>query len=335
MIIKAVKGFFSGGSDDLHYTLKLKGRLNLEPGSDDFLMEFEPFLKTHCLFKQVTIDLTEVTFIYPVVIFLLLGVKCQLEDRKIELNLIVNESSDVAHYLFYCGLNRIFPELEVVSQNSPVVPLAKNDVMELSWQTTLPEPYKTAADIVDWFIQKQDMSPSVEANVIDSIDEILRNIKQHSGFLNFGYVGQAFPNSSRMRLVFYDDGIGIKKHLTKMPYQETHKLFQKLISASVYKSIKDLPANHAIEKASIYEVSGTNYSKNSGAGLDFILKELSPPTNGIVSIISGDGHVAWKGGELCKSYALPFKLNGTLVAICIDIKANTILKYNTELLNLT
>ncbi|XGC81060.1 hypothetical protein ACES2L_01025 [Bdellovibrio bacteriovorus] len=330
MIIKAVIGFLTGdSSEEDHYTLKLEGRLNIEPGSDDFLSKFEPILAQNCTYKQITIDLTDVSFIYPAVIFFLLGIKTQLENKKIGFNVVVNDKSELAYYLQHCGLGNVFPEINEIEIDKSQQ-LNKRDVMEIKWLSTLADTQGTAIQIVDWFISKQMMSINVEANVIDSIEEILRNIKQHSGFSNYGYVGQAFPKSNRIRLAFYDNGVGIKKHLTKKPYKETHKRFQELISPTVFKGIKTLPSNFAIEKASIYEVSGTNYNDNSGAGIDFILRTLSPSTNGIVSIISGDGYVSWKKGEMCKSYALPFKLAGTLVAICIDVVPNSILKYKAE-----
>ncbi len=156
---------------------------------------------------------------------------------------------------------------------------------------------------------------------------------QHSGYQNYGFLGQAYPTSNRLRLVFYDDGIGIKAHITKRPYAETHVLFRQHISQEVFADMKKEAANFAIEKASIYEVSGTDYVNNSGAGLDFILRTLSPSTNGVVTIISSDGYVRWVKGTKVDSFALPFKFKGTLIAVCIDSTPDTVLAYKKELEN--
>lgn len=329
MIIRLVNLFSSIPDADCH-TLKLTGRLNIEPGGDDFLAHFEEILSAGCEYKQVTIDLKEVEFIYPAAIAFFLGLKSQLEKRKVHLNLEVKDDSDIACYLNYCGLGAVFPEITKIDISSSTVPLSQEDVMPATWTSKLADTNSIAEEIVDWFIQKQLMSSKVEAEVIDSIEEILRNIRQHSGFGNCYYAAQAYSRSRKIRLVFYDDGLGIKKHLTRKPYEETHRRFQQLISKETYRNLKAFPSNFAIEKASIYEVSGTNYTDNSGAGLAFLLEELSIPTNGNVTIISGDGYVSWTQGRIVKSYALPYKLHGTLVALKIDVVPDSILAYDED-----
>jgi len=330
MLINFVKNIFSDSKSEDCHTIKFTGRLDLDSNAKDLLHKFAPLFETKISpNKKFILDLTETTFIYPSVVFFLVGLHVQLEKLGVELNIMLDENSATTHYLYHCGLGKIFPIIDEIGKTLSNK-LNSDDVMKMTWEQTIKEQHRIATDIVDWLEKRQKLSPKVESDTIDSIDEILRNIKQHSSYDDYGFIGQAYPTSNRVRLVFYDNGIGIKAHITKRLYQNTHKRFQEFISAEQFEDMKTKPANFAIEKASIYEVSGTDYIDNSGAGLDFILRDLSPPTNGVVSIISDNGYVCWKKGELVDSFALPFSFKGTLVAICIDSKPDTILTYKKE-----
>ena len=294
-------------------TIELVGRVGFEDDPTSFFRQFERlFRPQNKPGKRAVVDLTKAEFVYPSALIFLL---CLAETLKpnVELHIRVSEKSKLHEYLLNCGFSDVFQIPSLPANFRPLVEPGK--VIRLETGTDIPNTEERAR----WFVDLIDGVDSMELYFRDraeeSIGEILRNVKQHSGCSKFYMLGQSFATSRNVRLITYDDGVGILPHLTRMPYNKQHPQFRKLISKSDYHKMHRLPANFTIEKAAIYNVSATNYIENSGAGLDFLVNDFSGPLNGTVTIISGDGFVQWKNGQRQHSIALPFKIKGTLVAI--------------------
>lgn len=297
-------------SDEIFF----EGRLNFEVQPSDFIEKFEKFFSKN---KQkqstaLTINLEKVDFIYPSTLIFLTGLLDILKEQNTDLQLRITEKSKVHEYMEYCGFSDIFgvPKLpenfESSLPRSGLLPLEKSDQL------------KDTESKASWFVGKFDAlkdNNKFISTAKDATDEILRNIQQHSKYLEYLLLGQYYPNSKNVRLCVRDNGIGIKRHLTMKSYSEHHSAFKKMVSKSDYSEISRKPANFAIEKAATYFVSATKYEENSGAGIDFIIKDFSVPYSGTVTIVSQDGLVQWKEGEKKVSIGLPFELKGTMVSI--------------------
>ena len=169
------------------------------------------------------------------------------------------------------------------------------------------------------------MSSSVETEIISSIEEILNNILQHSRYKDFFLMGQVYPKSNRIRFVFYDNGMGIKNHMVRNDYDSMHGMFKKNVSEEKFEKIKTNPANLAIELAAKNYISATNYEENSGAGINFLIEELLPVSNGKMCILSEDGIIIWDGRDQTVTYngAIGYGLLGTLVSLTLDCDPGT------------
>ncbi len=316
---------FQGSSEEVE--IKLQGRVSLEDDTEGFLATLQPAFEA---FRKgsanITLDLTEAEFLYPSALIFLLALN---EAQGQEVNLRVKEGSALHNYLRFCGASKYFEMTGVEGSTTSGNPF-DSKVFELRVLSDLSDTQKVALEIVDLIKSEQPMSGSVESAVIDSLDEILRNTRQHSGFNHCILLGQTYPTSHRLRLVIYDNGVGIKEHLTKVPYEERHKQLKELITKSRYEEMQSGSSNIAIEEASRYMVSGTDYQKNSGAGLPFLIDDLSKPTKGTVMILSGDGWVRWDMGTMKKSKALPVSMKGTLISVTIEYEPESILVYKSE-----
>ena len=305
------------------------GRISVEEEPEHLFSIFKPLLVERANFKTITIDLSDAEFIYPSALILLIGIREMLGERQISFNFKIRGGGAVHEYLTYCGFGDFFNQLPAFPLNVAKT-MQESDVYRLQIGNMLGITNIVAEQLVDLLKKKQILSAKVEADTIDSIDEILRNIKQHSKYSKYILLGQAYSNSRRLRFTIYDNGLGIKEHLTKELYSSRHSIFRQLISEELYKQMKSSPANLAIEVAARYQVSATNYLENSGAGLDFLIRNLSVPTNGIISILSGDGYVQWVQGQKVKSIQVPFKFSGTLVSVAIDCVPGSRLVYKDE-----
>ena len=244
-----------------------------------------------------------------------------LSERGRSLKIKIKEGSEVHEYLDYAGFCNQF--------NIPGFPSFKEKTLEGSvlkleeHQESLGISQK-ARELVDFLKAKQDMCQIVEAEIIASIEEILNNILQHSQASKYFLLSQAYPKSKRIRFVFYDNGIGIKNHIIKNDYQSMHPLFKKEVSEKKFEEIKNEPANLAIKIASRKHISATNYKENSGAGINYLIEDLLPVSNGKMCILSEDGIVTWgdNNKKICDD-SLKYSIKGTLVSLTLDCDSRT------------
>lgn len=283
----AIRRAFS--SDEISF----KGRLDFEAQPRAFIEKFEKHLsKKKGKDTTLTVNLEEVDFIYPSTLIFLFGLLDVLKELNIYLQLKITEKSAIHEYMVYCGFSNFFrvPELpedfEPTLKREGLLPLEKSDNL------------KNTESKAEWFInQFGDFDNKFIADARDATDEVLQNIRQHSEYSEYLLMGQYHPKSTNVRLCMFDNGIGIKKHLTRHSYAKQHKAFKKEISKSRYSEISGSPANYAIEAAAMYCVSATKYEENSGAGINYIIKDFSEPYHGTVTIVSQNGFVQWKEGK--------------------------------------
>lgn len=328
MVIK----WFKGIKDYFAETERIvfDGRVNLLENTTDFIKKIECIFQKDSKNKNFVIDLTNATFVYPNVLLLFIAIKESVTNDKI-FELEIQEGSDVHEYLEYAGFCEKF-DLDPFPNSQPKKLSQSSHVFKLEEGAQIGNYSKKACELVDFLKQSQDMSELVEAEVISSIEEILRNILQHSNCSKSYLIGQAYPTSKRIRFAFFDNGIGIKAHMTRNPYDNMHKVFKQHVSEQQYSRIKQDPANLAIVEAAKYGVSATNYQENSGAGLNFLINDLSKVSNGTVTIISEDGIVIWKEGNESPflQAKLPFKIRGTMVSLDLNCHPEAKLVYNYE-----
>ena len=309
---------FIFAKDEHVLRIEPEGRLTLE--DEEFIHTFASL--KHKLGQELTLDLTKATFVYPSALLFILALR-----ESAAFKVIAEPDSDVYKYLQHCGAIKF---LDIQAAESDTLSSFDSDVVRLIHGSVLQGSQHVANQLVDMLKVQQPISALVEANLIDSIEEVLRNVRQHSGYSNFFILGQAYPTSKRIRFAIYDNGIGIKGHLTRLPYEKTHRYFQMKVTKDRYMQLLASPANLAIEEAAKYEVSATDYEDNSGAGLDFLLRRLSSVTNGKVVIVSQDGCVTWEAGVQKSSFALQHNFPGTLVSVSIDCEAGKIIAFKGE-----
>ena len=297
----------------------LEGRPNLVTESSVLIKKIaEAFLNIDKNVK-VVVDLRKSKFVYPSTFFFLIALKETVERKGIIFEVDVAQGGNVHEYLDYSGLCEEFdiekfpPEEDKNLENV-------HDVYRLQTGKEIPDCNVEAEKIVDFLKERQEMLPQLEKEIIESIDEIFRNINQHSGCEKYYLLGQNYPTSKGVRFVVYDDGIGIKKHMTRKSYDEMNINFQKNVSKQDFAIIEQEPANKAIFQAAQHGVSATEYEENSGAGINYLIKDLSSISKGKILIISGDGIVLWKEGvpEPFLNAPLPFEIIGTLIALDLD-----------------
>lgn len=300
--------------------------------TEDFFNKFRPLFERKPKSKNFVIDLRKVSFIYPNVLFFLIALRETFKDKSVRFAVEVSDGGDCYEYLDYAGFCKEFGITPFPEDADRKLVMDAN-VFHLENITSLTNYSLKSVELVDFLKRSQDMSAQVETEVIASIEEVLRNILQHSSSDKSFLIGQTYPTSGRVRFVFYDNGLGIKRHMTQAPYDDMHPVFKKHVARDKYQAIKDSASNLAIVEASRYGVSATNYNDNSGAGLNFLIKDLCSVSNGVVTIISEDGIVIWKGGSSIPFYnnSLPYKIKGTLVSLDLDCHSGTRLVHKNEL----
>lgn len=301
--------------------IRLEGRVCLETNPEKFFSLFQELfsichrnvpLRVGKSARKVIIDLTKAEFIYPSALLFLVSLPQSLHP-EVELTFEVKEKGLVHEYLCNCGFGHIFKIPELPSEFRKLVP--KGEVIEMESGTHVADEEAKARSFLDMVNKNNQMTTFFRNRSEESVSEILKNVKDHSRCTVFYLLGQGYPTSKNARFVVYDNGIGIKRHMTLLPYSKQHKYFQQKVSAADHKRIRESASNVAIEIASIYGVSATKYVHNSGAGLDFLINDFSKTTQGSVSILSGDGYVCWSAGKKVTSIPIPYEIHGTLVSI--------------------
>lgn len=279
------------------------------------------------LITGVTLDFRSTKFIYPAYLVFIIAVAVDLRKKGISTTASFTRDSQLHEYIFHSGFDAYFRVAAFThgkeSLNSEVFKVCKYSVGDLF-------PQRTSQSLVEFIKSKQALSSKVEGHLIDSLHEIIRNIVQHSSFENAYFVGQTFPQVNRIRIVFYDDGQGIKSHLTRMPYSQTHKVFQSEVSQDLYELLLSSRSDLSIITAAKLGVSATNYEDNSGAGLDFIINDICRATSGSVVIISADGYVLWENGIQVLNFPLNYSIQGTLIAVTMGYESDSILTFKGE-----
>jgi len=315
--------------DNNRIEIRFSGRVGFEHGgSKEFFEKFVPLFSDNS-FDEVIIDLSKADFIYPAAMLFVLATTRMFERASFTLSIPLN--TELHEYLHYCGCENFFDSFppadeqhSKLNKDARVFKLHQYDSGEMTDTNVI------AGALTEMYESQQAMSLMVKANIIDSIDEVLRNVKQHSEFTKVLIVGQTFPISKRIRLAIYDDGIGIRTHLTRKDYNDLHHFLKSQFTVALYDRMKNEPANLAVEYAAKECISGTNYEHNSGAGLSFLINDLAKPCNGDIFIVSENGFVHWNKGEVKESFALPYKIKGTMICMKVDVLPDAKLIYNNE-----
>lgn len=312
--------------------ISLEGRVDFDRNSRTFFDKFANFFNTApVLISDLIIDLTKVEFLYPSALLFILSLREYAINHDIGFAVTVEEGSPIHEYLIYVGCSQYF-EIHPWPLDKPrTIDSKVSPLYGLDAGVQVTDPGKKARRIVELLEAKQTLSIRVESKAIDSVEEILRNTQQHSSSRNYRLLGQVFPTSKRIRFAFYDDGVGIKSHITRLKYLDAHPLFRKEVSEPLFEEMRRATADVAIEVAARNYVSGTNYKENSGAGFNFLINELSKPTQGTVSILSANGYVRWESGVIVEKIGLPYAIPGTMVSWTVNFTPDTILAYKSEM----
>lgn len=328
LTIKNAFDYFSGKNEKVSLIFPKRIDFEDENYTEQFFKSFEVFFDSKKKNKVIELVLNDTEFIYPSTLIFFTALIETLPRGSFALGCNLHQDSPVHEYIFHCGFDSILKLPKFDQRKSTIA----SEVIRLQEFNGKINESKQAKSLIDLIENNQKLSPRVRAAIVDSFEEIFRNINQHSEASKTFFIAQTYPRSNRVRFVIYDNGIGIKTHITRLEYAKTHQAFKELIDEPMYVEMINKTANLAIEKAAINMVSGTDYTQNSGAGLNFVIQDLLLPTNGKLTILSEDGMVTWKAGKVSKSLGLPFKIKGTLVSVTIDVDSQTILKYKSEVL---
>ena len=264
------------------------------------------------------IELSGVDSVSPFHLLLLFAMKNIYEKKGVPLALIIKEEADFYKFMLETGIAKAFGCLPhgkkstsrgIGSQHQLSI---VNSTVFLTGKTI--SSYSSMAEsAVRDLLNHYD----VKYNIIDALDEILRNVGQHSGFKDFYLITHLDKDNKLFKFAVYDDGIGIRTHLSKKPYDEMHPIFRKQVSRTAYNEMTN-SHKKSIELAIIDGISGTDYSVNSGAGLNFLLNEVCACC-GTVFLYSGNGFLEWKNRQK-NLFKVKSTIDGTLIAGSIELR---------------
>lgn len=139
------------------------------------------------------------------------------------------------------------------------------------------------------------------------VNEIIRNIFDHSKTEYFYYASQYINYTSIVEMVISDRGVGLKETI---PFDEEEKWFERDTSnAAIYKAITPgltAGSNHG---------SVPQGYENSGYGLA-IVKNIITSAKGTLSIASGDSSICFGEDE---DQLEPCSIQGTVVRLRLDL----------------
>jgi len=148
------------------------------------------------------------------------------------------------------------------------------------------------------FTNNKDLIP-----LSSNIDEVFNNIFDHSKSEVTGYIiTQYYPKNNKLSFSVCDFGIGIPTSIRNA----------ELDSNAGYEDWKAILKS--LEKG--FSIKST--PRNRGFGLNNLL-ELTESSNGTLRIISNDGMVYKKAGEMYKAGNLNFGFKGTLIKAEVDL----------------
>jgi len=148
------------------------------------------------------------------------------------------------------------------------------------------------------FVKNKDLVP-LAANM----DEVFNNIFDHSKSPVTGYIiTQYYPKNNKLSFSVCDFGIGIPTSIITFDNEQE----------------PDFEDWKAILKSLEKGFSINSTPRNRGFGLNNIL-EFTESSNGKLLIISNDGIVEKKAGDMYRSGSSDFNFSGTLIKVEVDL----------------
>jgi hypothetical protein len=178
--------------------------------------------------------------------------------------------------------------------------LSKNHTTLCLWKISKSMIYSYsiyAKNYFEGFTNNKDLIP-----MSSNMDEVFNNIFDHSKSPVTGYIiTQYYPKNNKISFSVCDFGVGIpvsikNANLNNEKYEDWKAILKSLEKGF---SIKSTP-------------------RNRGFGLNNIL-ELTESSNGTLEIISNNGLVRKKAGEIYQAGDLNFDFSGTLIKVEIDL----------------
>jgi hypothetical protein len=251
---------------------------------------------------NLELDFTDVDFIYPSAInVIVIAGQYLINKNNCFIRNMYPKNEEVKGFLIESG----FADVVGVSSQKT----SKNNdqtfkIAQFNWANN---------DEIDRLISviETELCISLDAKnrVHENFAELINNVSDHSQS-QFGcyVIGQAFPQTGRIRYCIGDAGIGIKTHLSKK-YPE----YNSWLSCDV------------IAKATEYGVTGSTNNMNSGIGLAE-MKELVHICGGSFMILSEDGlyeeiiteNDAGQEKLVINKTTLDFSFQGTFVDIILQ-----------------
>lgn len=151
------------------------------------------------------------------------------------------------------------------------------------------------------FAKNKDLIP-----LASNMDEVFNNIFDHSKSFVTGYIiTQYYPKNNKLSFSVCDFGIGIPTSIKE---------------SNITKHKTDFEDWKAILKSLEKGFSINSTPRNRGFGLNNIL-EFTENSNGKLLIISNNGIVEKKAGEMYRTGNSGFNFSGTLIKVEIDLNA--------------
>lgn len=176
--------------------------------------------------------------------------------------------------------------------------ISRNNTTLCLWKISKNMSYsysKYAKNYFEKYLKNRDLLP-----LASNMDEIFNNIFDHSNSNVSGYIiTQFYPKKNKLSFSVCDFGIGIPIAINS--YLDEKKEDWEAIA-------------YALKKG----VSSRSTPRNRGFGLDN-LRELTESSNGRLTIISNNGYLSKKAGELFKMGNYNYNFKGTLLNVELDL----------------
>jgi anti-sigma regulatory factor (Ser/Thr protein kinase) len=126
--------------------------------------------------------------------------------------------------------------------------------------------------LIPWVASAVGMSESSLSSVRSSLEEVLHNIRDHSGVDHGCAFAQHFPNKNEIQIAISDFGCGIPSAVRSSGRQETDSAALKLACQEGFTTKSNV--------------------RNRGAGLPTLIKFVTQRNRGMVSLVSGRGDLS-------------------------------------------
>lgn len=294
--------------------IKFKGRIGF--GINGNTQELLKCLKEICTYGysgRIILDFSEVDFFYPSSLNIIVVAGWYfLKNHRCQIEQIEPVSPDANNFLKHSGF------CDAVKLSTFKIKEGQKQIFDE--QTTYkiknlnrPEGSETQK-LLDIIETQLKISLTIRTHIDDNLLELLENVRQHSKSNIGAYIiGQAYPQSHRIRYCIGDAGIGIKKHLS-----------------TNYPGLLKKNSCEAIKLALQEGITGTKGSQNTGQGL-FLLRELVKLVGGYYAILSDDGlyeeYIEYGDDPkkpIIKENSIPldFNFHGTFIDIVLNAPAD-------------